>query len=184
VEEVLLPIGMKWRNRGPARQRTGLTPLEITSLTGLTLIELTLVAFLLLTIIGLSIPLFRKTFSNFSAQDASFNMSKLINYAQQMAVLERKDFKIVFDFEKGSYQLFEIDNLSKEPVYRKAKGRFGKLFVVPQGLKLTGDKNTMIFYPDGHCDDIKVNMLAKGGGHSVIVKRFGNAVEVKRIEIE
>lgn len=151
---------------------------------GFTLIELILVTFLLLTIIGLSIPLFKRTFSDLSAKDASFNISKLINYAQEMAVLERNNFKITFDFQKGKYQLSELDLSQKPPLYIKVRSRFGKLFGVPQGIRLTGGRKEAVFYPDGHCDEIIVNVLAKDEGYSVIVKGFGNVVDVKEVKIE
>ena len=148
---------------------------------GFTLIELTLVTFLILTLVGLSVPLFRKTFSDLSAKDTSFSISKLINYAQEMAVLEKKSYKINFDFKKGTYQLFEIDALKKPPAYKKAQGRFGKLLRTPQGVSLKGKKSGMVFYPDGHCDELKVDIMVKDAGYSVIVKRFGNMVEINPV---
>ncbi|OGW92771.1 MAG: hypothetical protein A3K16_06000 [Omnitrophica bacterium RIFCSPLOWO2_01_FULL_45_24] len=160
------------------RRRSGLTPLEAAS-AGFTLIELTLVTLLVLILIGLSTPIFKKTFSDLSARDTSFGISKLINYAQEMAVLERKNYKIAFDFKNGKYQLLEAVSPAKPPVYKKAAGRFGKLFGLPQGLSLSGDRNGVIFYPDGHCDEIRVNVSTKSGGYSVILKRFGNMVEIK-----
>ena len=57
---------------------------------GFTLIELTLVTAIILALIGLSIPLFKKTFTNLSAKDAVFNISKLVSYAQEKAVIDRK----------------------------------------------------------------------------------------------
>ncbi|MDP3790732.1 MAG: hypothetical protein Q8R38_01660 [Candidatus Omnitrophota bacterium] len=151
---------------------------------GLTLIELTLVTLLLLVIVGLSVPIFKKTFQNLSAKDTSYNISKLINYAQEMAVLERKNFKIIFDFSKGKYQLFELITQAKEPLYTKAQSRFGKMLGIPQGLTLRGDRKEMIFYPDGHCDDMKIYVMSKRSGFSIIVKRFGNKVEIKEVNIE
>ena len=151
---------------------------------GLTLIELTLVTLLLLVIVGLSIPTFKKTFQNLSAKDAAFNISKLINYGQEMAVLQRKNFKMAFDFEKGTYRLFELDDSAKPPVYKKAPSRFGKLYNVPQGLTIRGEKKEMVFYPDGHCDSIKIYIMFKDKGYSLIVQRFGNDVTVKEASIE
>lgn len=139
---------------------------------------------MLLVIAGLSIPLFKKTFQDLSAKDASFSISKLINYAQEMAVLERKNFKIVFDFQKSKYQLFEIAASAKQPLYERAPSRFGKLFGLPRGLTLRGDRKEMFFYPDGHCDDIKIYIMAKAKGYSITVKRFGNAIEIKEVNIE
>lgn len=170
--------------------RTGLIPpfmrLEKKALerAGLTLIELTLVTLLLLVIIGLSIPTFKKTFQDLSAKDTSFNISKLINYAQEMAVLGKKNFRITFDFQKGTYQLFEIDDSAKPPVYKRVQSRFGKIYAIPQGLTLRGEKKDMIFYPDGHCDSIKIYIMYKDKGYSLIVQRFGTAVNVKEVNIE
>lgn len=151
---------------------------------GFTLIELTLVTLLVLILAGLSTPLFKKTLSDLSARNTSFSICKLINYAQEMAVLERKNYKITFDFKKGRYQLFELSYLAKPPVYVKVTGRFGRLFGLGQGLRLSGDKNSVVFYSDGHCDEIKVNVLTKLGGYSVMVKGFGNMVEIKEVKIE
>jgi hypothetical protein len=149
-----------------------------------TLIELTLVTFLLLTLIGLSIPLFKKTLSGLSAQDTSFNISKLVNYAQEIAVLERKNFKITFNFQGGKYQLLEIVPSVKPAPPKKIPGRFGRSFSLPQGLKLSGDRKDVLFYQDGHCDAFTVKVLAKEGGYSIRSKGFGNMVEVKEVQLE
>ena len=151
---------------------------------GFTLIELTLVTLLVLILAGLSTPLFKKTLSDLSARNTSFSICKLINYAQEMAVLERKNYKIAFDFKKGRYQLLELSSSGKPPVYKKVTGRFGRLFGLPQGLSLSGSRSGVIFYPDGHCDEINVNVLTRLGGYSVKVKRFGNMVEIKEVNIE
>ena len=151
---------------------------------GFTLIELMLVTFLLLALIGLSIPLFKRTFSGLSVKNESFNISKLVNYAQEMSVLGRKAYKITFYPEKGKYQLYEVDAAVKPPAYKKIPGRFGKLFSLPQGVSLKADKKDIFFYPDGHCDSLKLNLLAKGEGYSLTVKRFGNMVEMKEVTLE
>ena len=151
---------------------------------GFTLIELALVAILLLTVVGLSIPVLKKTFIGLYAQDTSFNISKLINYAQEMAVLDRTNYKIVFNFQDGRYQLFVMDPSMSPPVYKKANGRFGRKYSLGLGLKLTGQKPEPVFYPDGHCDEFQVSVLAKNSGYAIKAKRFGNALEVKEVNIE
>lgn len=151
---------------------------------GFTLIELTLVTLLLLVIVGISVPVFKKTFQSLSAKDTSFNISKLINYAQEMAVLERKNFKIMFDFKKGSYQLFEIVPKANQPSVKKIQSRFGKLFTIPKDLTLRGEKKEVIFYPDGHCDDLTIYVVSKKIGYSISVRRFGNKLEIKEVKIE
>ncbi|MDO8535446.1 MAG: prepilin-type N-terminal cleavage/methylation domain-containing protein [Candidatus Omnitrophota bacterium] len=151
---------------------------------GFTLIELTLVTLLVLIIAGLSTPLFKKTLSDLSARNTSFTICKLINYAQEMAVLERNNYKVAFDLKKGRYQLLTLSASTKPPAYIKTTGRFGKLFALPQGLRFAGEKSGVVFYPDGHCDEIVVNVLAGAGGYSIMVKGFGNAVEIKEAKVE
>lgn len=151
---------------------------------GFTLIELTLVTLLVLILAGLSTPLFKKTFSDLSARSTAFSIAKLVNYAQETAVLERKNYRIVFDFEKGKYQLSEPIYSEKKIEYKKVAGRFGRPFSLPQSLVLRGKKNSVIFYSDGHCDEFRVDVLAKSGGYSVSAKGFGNMVEIREARFE
>ncbi|MFA5084872.1 MAG: hypothetical protein WC482_00730 [Candidatus Omnitrophota bacterium] len=164
-----------------SRRCAGFTPRQAQ---GFTLIELTLVTLLILMLAGLSAPLFKKTLSDLSAKNASFSICKLINYAQEMAVLERKNYKISFDLKNGRYQLFNLPPSAKIPAYVKAAGRFGKLFSLPRGMKFSGVRDGIVFYPDGHCDEIRINILAGAGGYSIIVKGFGNMVEIKEVKVE
>jgi len=167
------------------RRHQGLAPLEIRkSLTGFTLIELTLVTLLILVLAGLSAPLFKKTLSDLSAKNISFDICKLANYAQEMAVLERANYKIAFDFKNGKYQLLKLSSQPPPPVYKKMPGRFGRLFGLPQGLSLSGSSSGVVFYPDGHCDEIRVDVLTSAGGYSIMIKGFGNAVEIKPFDPE
>lgn len=151
---------------------------------GLTLIELILVTFLLLMLVALSVPRFKRTFSDLSAKNAAFNIAKLINYGQEMAVLEGKNLKITFNFEKSTYQLVQLDNSVKPALYKKVPGRFGRIFDLPRGVVLKGSKKEAFFYPDGHCDEIAVNVLVKGEGYSVRAKRFGNMAAIKEVTLE
>jgi hypothetical protein len=137
-----------------------------------------------LILAGLSTPLFKRTLSDLSARNASLSICKLINYAQEMAVLERKNYKITFDPKKNKYQLFELSSSVNPPVYVKANGRFGRLFGLPQGVNFGGAGKDVIFYPDGHCDNINVSVLTKLGGYSVTAKGFGNMVQIKEVKIE
>ena len=158
---------------------------KISKRAAFTLIELMLVTLLLLALIGLSAPLFKKTLSSLSARNASFNISKLMNYAQEIAVLERKNFKIAFNLQNGRYQLLEFTPSKKPPFYKNTGGRFGRLFALGQGLKFVGEKKEMVFYPDGHCDELKIKVLTgDGAGYSIYTKRFGNMVEIKEAAIE
>ncbi|MBI3601488.1 MAG: prepilin-type N-terminal cleavage/methylation domain-containing protein [Candidatus Omnitrophica bacterium] len=130
---------------------------------GFTLIELVLVASILLVLAGLSVPRFQRTFLSLSVKDSAFNLAKLITLARQEAVWERKNFKISFNVVKGQYQLWEIDESSVPLSYKKVAGRMGKLFALPRGVFLKSSRNETVFYPDGHCDSVRVDMTDKEG---------------------
>ena len=161
---------------------------------GFTLIELTLVTVIILALLGLSIPLFRKTFSDFSAKDTAFNISKLISYAQERSIIDRKKYKIVFDFQLKRYQLVEPFSQEGKVIYRNVPGRFGKAFKVPQGL-FFGDpagktapkkgeeyKKEIALYPDGRSDELLLDILYQGGsGYRITAKGFGSLVHIKEI---
>ncbi|MDD3906288.1 MAG: hypothetical protein PHS46_07180 [Candidatus Omnitrophica bacterium] len=166
----------------------------MTRVRAFTLIELTLVTVIILSLVGLSIPLFRKTFAALSAKDAVFNISKLVSYAQERAVIDRKNYRITFDFNRRTYQLFESNSSAEGIVYVKGDKRFGKVFFLPQGLFFrdakTGVtqktqeeyKKHVLFYPDGHCDELSLEVVdAKGNGYSVAVKGFGFGAGIKEV---
>jgi hypothetical protein len=159
-----------------------------------TLIELTLVTVIIMALVGLSIPIFKKTFLDLSAKDAVFNISKLISYAQEKSVIDRKNYKVTFDFVRRQYQLYETTRTAEGVSYKKVKGWFGKLFTLPPGLSFSDSKfattqkdekdykRQMLFYPDGHCDELLLSVVDAGGrGYSVAVKGFGSLARIKEV---
>ncbi|MDO8524986.1 MAG: hypothetical protein Q7S07_00670 [Candidatus Omnitrophota bacterium] len=164
-------------------------PLKI----GFTLIELTLVTVIILALVGLSIPLFKNTFRDLSAKDAAFNISKLVTYAQEKAVIGGKNYKIIFDFKSRRYQLLESGQSVDGLIYNKTKDRFGKAFILPRGLFFydpgaggrnieEGYKRQVVFFPDGHCDELLIGVVDnKGTGYEITLKGFGGFVKIKEI---
>ena len=162
---------------------------------GFTLIELALVAAIILSLIALSTPLFRKTISYLALQEASFNISKLINYAQERAVIDNnKNYKIALYIKNGQYRFLEFytDAETKKIVERPVSGRFGKLYRLPRGVtfippdtELNKERADLFFYPDGHCTKGTIDLFGGQGGHyRIITKGFGGLAEVKEIEGE
>lgn len=159
-----------------------------------TLIELTLVTVIILVLAGLSLPIFKNTFQDLSAKDAAFNISKLISYAREKAVLDKANYKIIFDFTRRQYQLFESTRSDEGIIYRIARGRFGRAFNLPQNLffhdaktDITQElkeeyKKQVVFYPDGHCDELAIDILdKKGKGYAISLKGFGSTARIKEV---
>ena len=161
---------------GSKPDRPGFTPLEKSFLTGFTLIELAFTTILIVILIMLSTATFRRTLSNLSLKDTAFTISNLITYAQEKAIIERKNFKLKLNFEKRTYRLME----AASPEDIEIRGRFGRVFTLPRGISFQGTRNDIIFYPDGKTDkaDIFVNNTMKDR-YKITVKGFArNRVEV------
>jgi competence protein ComGC len=147
---------------------------------GFTLIELAFVTIIVLVIIGLSVPLFRKTYSDLTARDTAFTLSAMA--------------KMVFDFDQGVFRLLESEEVDGAVVYKNARGRFGKSFHLPRDLFFKDPADTsigpesgrheepLLFYPDGRCDETEIEMVDKhGAGYRVIVRGFGNLAQIKEV---
>lgn len=159
-----------------------------------TLIELTLVTVIILVLVGLSIPLFRNTFSALSAKDAAFNISKLANYAQEKAIIDKNSYSIIFDFNRRQYQLFGLKRSGEKLSYAQVPGRFGRAFSLPQGIYFYDPKSDVtlqpgeeykkqaLFYPDGRSDELSIDIIdRKGNGYSITLKGFGSPAQIKEV---
>ena len=144
-----------------------------------TLIELTLVLLLITVLLGISTPLFRKTFSGLEVKNASFNLSKAVNYAQEMAIIEKTNFKINFDFKENKFWMTKLEKNDEFPSYKTLSGRYGKSVFMPKGVKLKSETEEIIFYPDGQSTTAIVSLLdKKGEGTCLTVKGFASRVEI------
>jgi len=121
-----------------------------------TFVELLLVVVILGVSIGLSTPLFRKTYQNFQLADAASNFSSLMRFAQVSSIVERVKFRIDFNLDKTKYWLTTESDPATPDVFSRIQGKFGRTTVVPEQIKieLTGDNVT--FYPDGTVDEVVI----------------------------
>ena len=162
-----------------------------------TLIELMLVTIIILALVSLSIPLFKRTFSDLSAKDTAFNISKLLAYAQERSVIDRKNYRATFDFNRRQYQLLESSPSADGIAYKTSRSRFGKAFTLPQGLffhdpatdvtqKASEEyKKQVIIYPDGHCDELSIDLIDKQGyGYNISLKGLGSLARIKEVTRE
>lgn len=151
---------------------------------GFTLIELALVAALMAVIIGLSAPLFKEAISNLSANNAALTISKLINYAQERAIIERRYYRIRF-YPGGRYRLSASDESDDVTVYKNIPGKFGRIFSLPRELSIACSAEEMTLYPDGTCDEFWFSVVGRyGRGYLVSIRGFGTNFDMREIGIE
>ncbi|MFH1848372.1 MAG: prepilin-type N-terminal cleavage/methylation domain-containing protein [Candidatus Omnitrophota bacterium] len=146
---------------------------------GFSLVELLLVAAILAALVGISIPNFKKTYERLKLRNTADNISRFINFAQQRAILEENIFKVMFDYDAKSYWLMEASQPGQKDVlgggtveFTRAGGRLGKKMRIPQDLSMDGDKEEVIFYPDGNSGRARVE-LSNQKGAAIIITSTG-----------
>ena len=144
---------------GPMKKKV---PKKVRSntLTGFTLIELLIVAAIILVLTSFSTPLFRKTFTDLELKETASNISKFIAFAQQQAVIDEAIYKISFDFENKKYRLL-VSGEEGGMKFKSTSGRFGRVFNLPRDIDIDGEKNEILFYPDGRSDKVELKLISK-----------------------
>lgn len=145
---------------------------------GYTLIELILLAIIIMILVAISTPRFRRTFSDLELSDAAFNLAKLISFAQEKAVVEGVCYKLILQKDKSKYFLTRQDHKTPDK-YIRIKEKAGRLFALPSGIKLKTDKKEIIFYPDGHSDRAVITFLGKRKNLTLNVKGNLGYVKIK-----
>lgn len=139
-----------------------------------TLIELIIVAAIISALIAVSSPLFRETFRDLELKDAAYNVSKIIRYGQQRAIIEENRYRLLFDFENGSYRLQievekeevrepsgdEEDEGGPEKVivrsWEAIEGRFSEAIHLPESISFNGTGESITFLPNGRCEKVSI----------------------------
>ena len=154
------------------------------SVCGFTLIELLFVAAITLALVGLAAPRLARTFSELEIKNASLNLYQIFQFAQQRAVVERKPFKIAFNFGGGRYQLLE--SLPGAPgendSFGPPSGRFGRSMTVPPRAVLSGQPTEILFYPDGSSNGGEISLTRPGDtGYQFTLKGSGAGARMQEI---
>ena len=142
----------------------------MTSLTGnkgFTFFELILVILILAIIIGISVPLLRKSFDDFLLRTSISQIRDLLIFAKQRSIIENKIHQLNFINDKSFYITF----LNNQTEPQRIKGRWAKTFHLPQGIYLETKNNKINFYPDGSTDRIEI--LIKSKDKKIILENKG-----------
>lgn len=149
---------------------------------GFTLLELLIVVFLIAVTLGLSLPLFRKTFTDMKLTSAVSDIVSLMRYGQERAIVEAAVFRLNVDEVHGEYWLTKAkkEEAKTIAVFEAVPGRFGKRYRVPEELTLSSEENTVDFYPDGEMSQGKITLENTNKKSSAIVAtpNVANAISI------
>jgi prepilin-type N-terminal cleavage/methylation domain-containing protein len=146
---------------------------------GFTLLELMFVSVIMLALVGMTVPRLNRAFPYYALKSSSKNLTALMRYAQNLAVVEQNCYRVNVDLEKNSYWLTRKSSLSggSQENYDTVGTSLGKVHFLPQTLsfhsfklkdsRLSGQKY-LSCYPDGYIDEATV----------VIVNKFGDNLSV------
>ncbi len=114
---------------------------------GFTFIELLLTAIILLVIIGLSVPVFKRTFSDLRVNLQAKDIASLMDLAREKAIMTRITHLIKIDTDKKTYRMLKMDFKKAKPI--PLEGKWGRRFYISSSLKVDISDDVIEFSPDG-----------------------------------
>jgi len=114
---------------------------------GLTLLELLLVTVIILALVTISTPLFKRTFEDLRLTSCTKDMAEIMRFCQERAVFERTPYRISIDIANKGYKIYLYSDDDEE--FRSIKGRWGKRFRVPDSIEIETEQESIDFSPDG-----------------------------------
>lgn len=125
------------------------------SLTGFTLIELLVVVFIISITLGLSTPLFHRTFYGIQLSLCAEDMVSFMRHIRERAVVENTLMRLTLDEKEKKYWLSKKDTESGEFIL--VKGKYGS-YVFADDVEIKSQDNIIDFYPDGSVSSAEIIM--------------------------
>lgn len=142
--------------------RTGSDPYRQSSQVGFTLLELLMVLLILSFVVGLSVPLFSRTFNHMQLEVFSYNVARLLDYAGKRAVASRSRTRVHFDTEGRQYWLLQAQAASKESSFQRVSDKLGRTYRIPDAVSVNPSLQDVTFHPDGSADPFELLILERG----------------------
>ena len=114
---------------------------------GFTLLEVTLVTVIILILITLSMPIFRRTYEDLMISSSAKDIAQMINFARERAVFERINYRFIIDDTASTYQV--LAQYEERGEFTPLKDRWGRINKVPEDIDIKADIKSIDFSPSG-----------------------------------
>ena len=131
---------------------------------GFTLLEILLVTFILAMLVGIVTPQFRHSFDNIQFKNFVLNVSTVLRYAHDRALLEKDTYRLKFLEAPSGYQLERAIGKEFHPVLDRS-GVFKEL---PPRVQAEINVPEIILYPDGSATPAEWK-FTDAAGHAMTV---------------
>lgn len=153
---------------------TGSDPRRDGRQAGFTLLELLVVTLILMVLVGVSVPQFRRTFRHLQLQVFASDVATLLTYAHRRAVARGEVLRVHFDVAGRQYWLASAQDGSPEAKFERVSGKFGRVASVPGTISVASGTPDVTFYPDGRADRFEIFISEDGrAGYRVATDRTG-----------
>lgn len=157
---------------------------------GFTLIELLVVIVIFSIILAVFLPLSIKSFRSLQLLDSTRNITSLMRYLQDKAILERKTYSLDFDIMASCYSVSaktdghfkEFKEIKTALLSKKSLGSNLKIesLVIKQEKFLDKEKSSIYFYPDGSIDEVILVLTNSLGEKITIETNLSGKIDVIR----
>jgi Tfp pilus assembly protein FimT len=142
-----------------------------------TLIEVTLVAVIILILITLSMPIFRRTYEDLRISSSAKDISQMINFARERAVFERINYRFIIDGTANTYQV--LAQYEERGEFTPLKDRWGRVNKVPEDIDIKANIKSIDFSPSGVSGGAVIYITSnKGKAYSITLDGKKGTVKV------
>ena len=152
---------------------------------GFTLLEMMLVMTILALMTAMVTPVFNGTLSNMQSENAVRSMVTAMEYAQNRAVTDAKEYRVYLAPRSNQYWVEKVNagNGSNAPSADAVGDTLPESISFTQA-KMQRDKRTnryyVAFYPNGLCDQTVLALTAHNDGTHYQISTTGTSIEWKK----
>ena len=124
-----------------------------------TLLELMLVAAIILALVALSTPLFRRTYEDLKLTTSAKNIAYTANFCRERAIFERRSYRFIIDIENNLYRIFVEDE--EDNAFKPLREKWGRSFRIPKDIEVETNKTVIDFSPNGDTNSVIIYLTNK-----------------------